>query len=201
MHLSESALFVIRHTPEAAGAALLFGAGALASLPVLRRRVGWLLVLPRWFARLVARVLAARVSHIGLAGIIFGFNGSAMSVYMLSGLVPGLPAAIAFATGLNVALAAMLGAAGSLERPAQPLPTSGRVCAALTFLLELPCFWYSIGMGWSLRVNVLDLWRGAGWKALVEPVRAYVVVILPILAVSALVESHAVSSARRVSDS
>ena len=92
----------------------------------------------------------------------------------------------------------MLGQAGLSSRnaSARRMPLSVRLCATLTFILELPCFWYALAMGWTLQINLVDLWRGTDAAPVRERIAAYVIVILPVLAVSALAEAYAVSSMR-----
>ena len=196
MTFLESTEFILAHTGTALAMALIFGAGAVFSLPVLRWQVGPLLFFPRWFAGRIERILTGAPSRIRLALFIFSFNSSAILLYMLTGLVYGVPALVAFLTGLNVALAALLSDARTLSgKTMRPLSRSARACAALTFCLELPCFWYAMAMGWAMETRILDIWRdAAALQSARDRVIAYVIVIVPILAISALAEAHAVLS-------
>jgi hypothetical protein len=190
-----AAKLVIDQTGFAVAAALFFGAGALTAVPVVRHRVRFLLALPRWFAGLIQRVLQSNPSAVSLGLFIFAFNGTAIFIYMLTGLVPGLPPIVAFLTGLNVMAAGMMGQADlASARIRKDVPLSAQ-CGVLTFLLELPCFWYAIALGGTFPVTLWGLFGGESVEPLQERVLAYAMVILPVLAVSAFVEAHAVTAA------
>jgi uncharacterized membrane protein SpoIIM required for sporulation len=189
---------ILDQTWYALAAALLFGAGMAAAAPALRWQVKWLLDFPAWFVQLLRKVMAAKPCVPALGAFIFAFNTVAIFVYMLSGIVPGLPFLVVFLTGLNVALAGLMAREGATEGPSTPPPFSVRVCAALTFVLELPCFWYAMALGMSLRPTILQVGRGdANWTPLVDRLVAYLIIIVPLLAVSALVEAYAVSYSYR----
>lgn len=196
MTLAEKFIFIVDHTPRALLAMVLFVAGGACAMPVLERRIGWLMASADWFARLITSVLRRKPSVPALALFIFCFNGTAMFVYMMTGLIPGAPFVVAFLTGLNVALGAVLARARMPAPPSTaPRPSSAvRVCATLTFLLELPSFWYTIAMGSALHPSVLGLIQGQPVAPLLVPMEAYATVILPVLAVSAAVEAYAVRS-------
>ena len=197
MSYLDYAKFVLQHTVTAVSMALLFVAGAACAFPVMRYGIRPLLAAPRWFAEMLGKVLAAKPSIPYLALFIFSFNGSAIFLYMLTGLVPWLPAVVVFFAGLNVVLAGMLGRQPiTADRVAKPLPALVRLCAILTFLLELPSLWYAMAMGWVMEVTVLDLLHGAALDPVRRRVLAYLIVILPLLAVSALAEAYAVTKAR-----
>jgi len=194
----ESLKLVLRHTGMAGAMALIFFAGALCALPVLRWQVRALLVVPRWFAGTLARVINAGLSVPELALFIFLFNGSAMLAYMLSGLIPWLPAVVTFSTGLNVVAAGLLGKE-SMPPPqtSRRVPLSGALCGGLTFVLELPCFWYTMAMGWTMEPHIIGLLKGTNAVPLLNRLIAYAIIVLPVLAVSAFAEAYAVLESRR----
>ncbi len=185
--------FILSLTPEALLATALFFIGAGLAPLVMARRIESLLSFPRWMMQLLRAILERKPSTPTLAALIFGFNGTAIFLYMLSGVVPGIPYVIALGTGLNVALAGLL--AREAPRPggprSGPLPISVRICMALTFILELPCFWYSMAMGFTMPTVIL-LFQGGDPAGIGRRIHAYLTVILPILAVSAAVEAYAV---------
>ena len=194
----ESLRLILHHTSLAVGMAFIFGAGAAFSMPVLRWQMKPLMYFPKKFARLIERIVSSHPHRLRLALFIFLFNGSAIFLYMLTGLVPGLPLAVAFLTGLNVALTSLLGRPRISTREEAPvLSASARICALLTFCLELPCFWYAMALGWTLSTRVPDLLSGTDLASARERVFAYLLVILPVLWISALAESHAVISSLR----
>jgi hypothetical protein len=126
---------------------------------------------------------------------IFAFNGVAMLVYMLLGIIPGLGALISFFTGLNVILIGLIAREFPSEepRPRRDPPLSVRLCGLLTLLLELPCFWFTMGLTLWLKRGPVAMWQSADWSPIAQRVTAYLTIILPILFVSAMAEAYAVS--------
>jgi hypothetical protein len=190
--------FVLSQTLEAVLAAALFFIGAGLAPAVHSRRIEFLLSFPRWMMRRLQNVIRSKPPTLKLGAYIFAFNGTAMFVYMLTGLIPGVPYLIALMTGLNVALAGLL--AREEPRAVRPepgiVPASVRLCMMLTFLLELPCFWYAMAMGFTMP-TVISLLGDGDPNEVRRRIEAYLIVILPILAVSASVEAHAVLWAAR----
>jgi hypothetical protein len=190
--------FILSQTLEAVLAAALFFIGAGMAPIVYSRRIESLLSFPRWMMRKLHGIIESGPSILRLATFIFAFNGTAMFVYMMTGLVPGAPYVIAWGTGLNVALAGLL----AREEPNAPqappafMPVSVRACMILTFLLELPCFGYAMAMGFTMP-TAISLFHESDPGGIWLRIRAYLAVILPILAVSATVESYAVLWAAR----
>ena len=84
--------------------------------------------------------------------------------------------------------------------PRRMPPISVRICGLLTLLLELPCFWYTMGMTLWMTPGLFAMWRSADWSPIAQRVTAYLTVILPILFVSAMVEAYAVSFSYRGGD-
>jgi len=140
-----------------------------------------------------------------LAAFIFAFNGVAMFVYLLLGLIPFMPAVMAFWAGMNIAVVMLRSGQEALPpAPAEDSVTIGEggaggagqaltaICMALTLCLELPCFWFTIGMAQGM-----DYWAGTVMAPehladLRMRVMTYAQVVLPLLGVSALAEAYAV---------
>jgi predicted small integral membrane protein len=194
--------FLLHHTLHAGAAAVLFAAGMACATPVYQRRMERLLSFPRWVARVLRQLRERKPSVPALGLFIFAFNGVAMLVYMLLGTVPGLAALISFFTGLNVILIGLLAREIPSDdaAPRRAPPISVRLCGLLTLLLELPCFWYTMGMTFWMTPGLFAMWRSADWSPLAERVTAYLTVILPILFVSAMAEAYAVSFSYRDGD-
>jgi len=197
-----SAEFLLHRTLYACAAAVLFAAGMACATPVYQRRMEWLLSFPRWVALKLHRVREKKPSVPALGLFIFAFNGVAMLVYMLLGIIPGVAALITFFTGLNVILIGLIArevpSDDAAPRPTPPI--SVRICGLLTLLLELPCFWYTMGMTLWMNKGLFAMWRSADWSPVAKRVTAYLTVILPILFVSAMVEAYAVSFSYRGGD-
>ena len=100
--------FLLHHTLYAGAAAVLFAAGMACATPVYQRRMERLLSFPRWVALKLRGIREKKPSVPALGLFIFAFNGVAMLVYMLLGIIPGLAALISFFTGLNVILIGLL---------------------------------------------------------------------------------------------
>ncbi len=195
----EAARFIfILHRGEAWEATLLAAAGSLLAIPAARFRVAGLLALPLFLFRLARRIVGEK-ANFRMAATIFAFNGSAMFLYMASGIRPALPAAIAFLTGFN--LTAILLAGGNersgSHQPAVPpgawVPGSRltALCGLAVLLLELPCFFFAAAMGIRLGAEIqgglTTYLAGLAPRAV-----AYGRVVLPLLLVSAICETVAI---------
>ncbi|NQT52199.1 hypothetical protein HQ576_09125 [bacterium] len=187
-------------------ASMLFVAGVATALPVVRNDMRWLMAVPLWVFRAVLRAIGPSFPSLRTFLVIFVFNTVAVFGYMVSGVLVVVPAAVAFLTGLNIGvavlkanevapqMAAALSAADSTAEPRDGGLWVG-VCSLAVLVLELPCFWLSVGMGIGLgRRLVLDgPYTVARMRLLLEPrVAAYVSLIVPALLVSALAETVAI---------
>lgn len=186
-------------------AAVLFAAGVGTSAPVVRGNVRWLMALPLWLVRKVLRLVAPKFPPVRVFLLIFSFNAVMICVYMLSGVLVVLPAAIAFLTGLNIGVIVLK--SGEIELPSgeRPLATVGAeetaappwvaVCSLAVLVLELPSFWISVGMGIGMG-RKLALAGPYDWPTIsalaTERLHAYWMVIIPVLFVSALAETAAI---------
>jgi Stage II sporulation protein M len=193
----------VQHFGLACGAALLFLVGALLALPISKRGPGILTRLPMMLFRWVRRMLGEDPSIARMCTVIFGFNGAAMFLYMATGIHPAVPAVISLMTGYNIAVILLLsGEVKALDglrgsSPARWIP--GRwltsLCGLAVLFLELPCFWYSIAMGIRLGLEVTDCQTSYA-QGIAIRFHAYVLLILPVLFVSALCESIAIRGMR-----
>ncbi len=187
----------VRHFDLALGAALLFLAGALLAFPAVRKGPALLTRPPLVLFRMVRRMVGTHPGMNRLWLLIFGFNGTVMFLYMASGVRPGIPAAISFLTGYN--LAVILLVAGGMEEAGDFSPVSrwkpakwvAGLCGLAVILLELPCFWYSIAMGIRLGQEVAE-GRTGYLEGMAARMDAYGQIILPVLLVSAVCEAIAI---------
>ena len=188
-------------------AALLFAAGLGTSVPAVRRDVRWLTAFPLWVIRQVMRLIGPSFPPVRVFLVIFCFNSVAIFLYMASGVLIVVPAAIAFLTGVNIGV--ILLKAGDVELPSgeRPLvdamaadreadagPLVG-LCSLAVIVIELPCFWISVGMGIGLahELTRAGQYTFAGMGTALEPrVAAYVCIIIPALFLSALAETAAI---------
>jgi hypothetical protein len=192
------------HRRLALHAMLLFAVGAFAAYPIVRYRWRLIAVPPLVLFRAVLRLVGRHPSILRTTAVIAGFNSLIMFLEMVSGWHPLLPKLFCVWTGMNVVLVmAMAGteydwAEEVLSPGAEqwtPPPVVSAVCGLLVLALELPCFWFSIGMGMRMGLNVQS---GAMTyaEALAPRARAYLTVIVPLLTVSALAEALAIRGAR-----
>ncbi len=189
----------VQHFGLACGAALLFLVGVLLAFPVVKHGSTRLTWLPLILFRMVRRMLGTSPGMTRLWSLIFGFNGTVMLLYMASGVHPGIPAAISLLTGYNIAVILLVaaeaedldGLAVSAASGWKPGKWVAGICGLAVLLLELPCFWYSIAMGIRLGQEIV-----AGQTSYVEGIaarlHAYVLLILPVLLVSAVCEAIAI---------
>ena len=189
----------VQHFGLACGAALLFLVGVLLAFPVVKHDSTRLTWLPLMLFRLVCRMLGTCPGMTRVWCLIFGFNGTVILLYMASGVHPGIPAAISLLTGYNIAVILLVaakaedldGLAISAASGWKPGKWVAGICGLAVFLLELPCFWYSIAMGIRLGQQIV-----AGQTSYVEGIaarlHAYVLLILPIILVSAVCEAIAI---------
>jgi hypothetical protein len=190
--------FVFRdHAKLALHAALLFTVGAFASWPVIHYRLSAVAQLPLAVFRLVVRLLGHSPSLAHMTGVIFGFNGTVIFLYMATGCHPLLPKLFGIWTGLNVCVVSALATEEGLMEPALPAPGQwapppgvGALCGLLVLVLELPCFWLALAMGMSMGHAVQSGAASYG-EALAVRTGAYGAVVLPLLLLSALAEAVA----------
>jgi hypothetical protein len=189
----------VQHFDLACGAALLFLVGVLLAIPVGRHGSTLFTWLPLMLFRMVGGLLGSRPSMTRLWFVIFGFNGTAMALYMASGVHPAVPATICLVTGYNIAVILLLvGERKDLDdlaiSPAgawMPARWVAGLCGLAVILLELPCFWYSIAMGIRLGQEITAD-QTSYMQGIVTRLHAYALLLLPILLVSAVCEAIAI---------
>lgn len=197
MTYTEAFALLWEHLWGALGIGMVFGAGMLLAAPVMRKRIGPLLFFPGIFANMLHRILGKNLSTIRLALFVFFFNSCAIFLYMLTGIVPFAPAVVAIWAGLNVALTSIIAQKRfpRADLSIIPIPLFARIGAVLTFALEIPSLCFALAMGMTIQTRFTAFLRGVTADDLRQRVLAYVMVLVPILALSALAEAHAVCSA------
>ncbi len=189
----------VQHFALACGAALLFLVGLLLALPAVRSGSALLTWLPLRLFRMVLRLLGEGPGLPRLCLFIFGFNGTAMLLYMASGFRPAIPAAVSVLTGYNIAVILFLAgerrdlgdlAISPAARWTPPRWLAG-LCGLAVLVVELPCFWYSVALGIGLGLEItsgrMDYLQGISPR-----LHAYLRVLLPALLISAVCESIAI---------
>ncbi len=187
------------HFRLAVHGALLFTVGLFLSWPVIHYRLEALARLPLALLRFAIRMMGTSPSIARTAGVIFCFNSLAIFVYMASGFHPLLPKIFAIWTGMNIGTIVGLARRevdllqAGRPSPRQWLPPSPltAVCGVLVLVLELPCFWFSIAMGIGMGQGV-QAGTARYFDALAVRAQTYALVVLPVLALSAVAEAIAI---------
>jgi len=184
------------HVGPALWAVGIFAAGFALAFPVVRYNVRSLLAFPEWLFRLAQKYLRPDVNPVLLCLFIFGFNSIAIFIYMMSGGLVVLPIVFDLLTGLNVGAIMLMEASGPEEPPEAPPDRRAPARAWVGFLtlfvllVELSAFWLSIGMGIGLGHAMEGSFSWTMFEQAARPiVLAYVVVIVPALAASAVAET------------
>lgn len=195
--------FLSRHVLGAVGAMVAFFIGVYSARFVLASNIRPLMAVPVWLLRKLGRFLRRNPTIPALGLLIFAFNGTAMLVYLLLGLIPFLPAVVAFFTGMNVAIGAAKGPEIMTElspdkveeETPEALPRLNPLaaaCSVAVLLLELPCFWFTIAMASGMTYNITNVAEPRHLPEFKLCLMTYVSIILPLLAVSAFAESYSV---------
>lgn len=190
---------LVEHLGAAWLAAKLFVVGALLALPAVQLDLELLLGLPRGLYRWIRGLFGSRPGLARLTLVIFAFNGTAISLYLASGFHPLVPEAISFLTGFNVSAILFLAAREPENDDAWapgpgawiPGRTVTALCGLAVLCLELPSFWFAVGMGIEMGKEVLAGETGY-LGALAVRLRAYALLLLPALLVSAVCEAVAI---------
>jgi len=204
--LSDSFHLIVGHIWLSVIAALLFVAGLGTAVPVVRNDCRWLMAFPLWIVRQVLRIVGPGLPPVRVFLLIFLFNSIAIFLYMLSGVLLVLPAAVAFLTGVNIGVVVLRGGEIQLPSGERPLAAAGAehgravpswvsLCTLAVFVLELPSFWVAVGMGIGMgnKLSAADGYTLANLQSLLLPrIYAYLLVIVPALFISALAETAAI---------
>jgi len=197
--LSSSLDLLWGHIGLAAVAALLFVAGLGTAGAVVRHGVRWLMVMPLWIVRHVMGLIAPGFPPVRVFLVIFLFNSIAIFIYMASGVLIVLPAAVAFLTGLNIGIIVLrsremgLPAAQPSDGEPHEVPAWVGPCGLAVVALELPCFWLAMAMGIRMGQQLSRDYSLARLGELFLPrATAYLCVIVPTLLLSALAETAAI---------
>jgi len=202
--LGESFHLLASHWWHGVAAAVLFAAGVATAVPVTHGKVHWLMAFPLWIVRKVLRLIGPEFAPWRVFPTIFVFNSVAMFVYMATGVLVIVPAAVAFLTGLNIGVVVLN--AGELELPGGELPTADgddsyevapwvSACGLAVLVLELPSFWISVGMGIGMGRSLAvggPYTVGNITRLFVERAHAYWMIVVPVLLVSAVAETLAI---------
>jgi len=140
-------LFSQLHFAHIFSGALLFLAGIYIAPIVVDKNIKWLLIYPRWVARLMERYFSQRWGFLSLFLIILLLNNFSLFLGFISGFLVILPFLLAFLTGFHVAVVGydMLGWQGIWHLLVNPVAW-----------LEFPAAWISFGMGIKISSTLIS---------------------------------------------
>ena len=142
-----SDLFEHLHFVYIFSAAILFFLGLYLAPTIVEKKINWLLIYPRWVARVIEKYFSIRWGFLPLFIIIFVLNNISLFSGFISGFTILLPIFMAFLTGLHVAIVGydILGWQGIWQLLVNPVAW-----------LEFPAAWLSFGMGIRISTILLE---------------------------------------------
>lgn len=173
-------------------ASLLFFLGLILSHWVVRQNLRLFLFYPLWMWKLIKRHLSPDDPYLKVFFFIFSLNSISLLFNVLSGLLFILPFIFAILLGVNVGVI-MFKETGKLDFFAIFLnPVS---------LFELPATWISLSTGIKIGMVLYpDFIFSAAWEALCKELSVYTYVIIPLLAISGLIETTMIKILARKRD-
>ena len=189
-------------------ALLIFFSGFCFSYLVDHFKIRFLTWFPHWFIKFMSKYVNPKASFLKIFLVIFLFNSISIAVYMMSGLFVIFPYIIAFLTGMNIGLTVFIPPKANIEGYEMGHPHgAGNMFKMMLFstfvmVLEIVTFSFALGMGMSLgiavaAVSVANPSASAGAtmflaELLSMRLRTYILFCVPVLAVSAYMESSVI---------
>ncbi len=206
IHMITQALLTIKdHFFLSWFALLLFILGFAFSWIVERYNLTIFKVLPIWFLKKTLRYASPERNFLQVFLFIFLFNSTAIFIYMLTGAFIVFPFIIAFITGTNVGIISLQPVPPELEettiyRRREMRPGIISLLGVLLVpLLEISAFSISMAMGMAMGIGMYLNFSLLRLTVLVLPrIFAYLIVIIPILFVSALLEAGAIKDLQKI---
>ncbi|MCX5726699.1 MAG: hypothetical protein NT030_05945 [Candidatus Saganbacteria bacterium] len=183
---------------------LLFVAGFFFSYAVERYDLRFLKVFPKWMLKKTLNFANPRKSFLSIFLFIALFNSIAIFIYMLSGVFVIFPFIIAVLTGLNIGIILLQPIPPEFEAifPEEQIeinPAIPYLGALLVPILELTVFSTSIAMGMTLGLSILLNFKPVYiYLLILSRVQAYLIFGVPILFISALLETLALKGGLRI---
>lgn len=182
----------------------VFFIGIFSAGIVLKYRLSLLMRFPLWLIDRIMKFLSANANPYLIFMFIAAFNSIAILIYMSTGAIsPILPTAICFLTGMNIGIVAgampyIIVSTQKEQARKQITPPEPReetktafvlrsIGAVLVASLELPALWFSIAMGATIEKTLFN--PAFTPAVLYERVSAYIMIIVPVLIISAAIET------------
>ena len=173
-------------------ASALFILGIYCAPSIVDKNIRWLLVYPRWVAKLMEKYFSARWGFLQIFLIILILNNVSLFLGFASGYLIILPFLFAFLTGFHIAVIGydLMGWQGIWHLLVNPIAW-----------LEFPAAWISFGMGFRLAFTVF---RYHNIEIINEVFRLllplYFKYVFTLLLIAALLESVLIIVAERHKD-
>ena len=173
-------------------AAILFLAGIYIAPTIVEKKINWLLIYPRWVARLIEKYFSARWGFLQLFFIILFLNNFSLFMGYLSGFTIILPYIIAFLTGFHVAVVGydLMEWQGIWHLLVNPVAW-----------LEFPASWISFAMGIQISTVIVRTGSyGSSMQVFNQLLPLYLKYVFILLTVAALLESVLIKWAEKFKD-
>jgi hypothetical protein len=184
-------LFTHLHVAYIFSAGALFIAGIYVAPTIVDRNIQFLLVYPRWVAKLMEKYFSVSWGFVPIFFIILFLNNLSLFTGFLSGLLIIMPYIMAFLTGFHVAVIGydLMGWKGIWHLLVNPVAW-----------LEFPAAWISFGMGIRLSMTVItdDFTSAIQLFSILLPL--YLKYVFVLLLLAAILESGFIRLAERFKD-
>jgi hypothetical protein len=173
-------------------AAFLFLAGIYTAPTIVEKNINWLLIYPRWVAKLIQKYFSARWGFLTLFIIILLLNSMSLFIGFVSGFTVILPFIIAFLTGFHVAVVGydLMAWQGIWHLLVNPVAW-----------LEFPAAWISFGMGIRLSISIIHTRSfNTAFELFDQLFPIYLKYVFFILTIAALIESGLIRWAEKFKD-
>jgi hypothetical protein len=162
-------------------AAFLFIAGIYFAPSIVDRNIRWMLVYPRWVAKLMEKYFSARWGFLSVFLLILVLNNFSLFTGFFSGLLVIFPFLAAFFTGFHVAVIGydLMGWQGIWHLLINPVAW-----------LEFPASWISFGMGIRISTVVVSTKSlSSGMHIFNQLLPLYFKYVFTLLVIAALLET------------
>ena len=170
---------------------VFFFSGYAAAPWIYHKKIKWLLAFPLWIADKLKTWSEKKINVYGLFFFIFGVNSISLTLDFLSGFILFLPILFATWTGLNIGVVTFHSLKGEFYFAALLNPVA---------LLELPAVFITFALALGYNMQLLE-WSAEGlfWK-FDTYLHSYLWIVIPLLFISAVVETALIHWAQKIEE-
>lgn len=173
--------------------AVLFILGIVLADMVLDKNIRWLIAYPNWIYQKVEKIVQKFNGFLLVFLFIFVFNSINLFMGYVSGFLVILPFILAIWTGLNI---------GIILRETVQERNFLLLFLNPVALVELPAGWISFSLGMDMGMHYfLDKQGYTMQQLFIERLPVFFLIVLPLLAVSGLIESSLIRFVSKTDDS